>query len=52
MLGPSDWEKTPHAQPDPPSYKKLFKRPSKKKRKLDPDEKKSNKKKNIGVDKV
>jgi SWIM zinc finger len=43
MPGASDWEKTPHNQPDPPPYKKLPGRPSKKKRRLEPDEGKKQK---------
>ena len=34
MHGPSDWEKMPHIRRDPPSYKRLPRRPSKEKEKV------------------
>jgi hypothetical protein len=52
MPGPSDWETTQHTQPDPPPFRKLPGRPSRKKRRLEPDEKGSKKKKKIGGEKV
>ena len=44
MPDASDWEKTPHNKPDPPPYKRLLGRPSKKKRRLEPGEESKDKK--------
>ena len=45
MPGPLDWDITQNTQPDPPPYKKLPSRPSKKKRNLELGEKKQSIKK-------
>ena len=53
MPRPSNWDLTQNTQPDPPPYKKLPYRPSRKKRRLEPGEKKKNiKKQKVGVEKV
>lgn len=51
--GPSDWDLTQHTPPNPPPYKKLPGRPSRKKRILEPGEKKKNiKKQKVGAEKM